>query len=150
VHSLFSGTCFFKYSRKPMRVTKRNGTKTRPTKVQDIIVLSPNRKNMEPAAKGITRTAPRIISTQAVTRCVWFILFCLTSKVSRDYGWRDSCAAGVVTAMVVGSSAWLGVFFTPGTHDGFHIWRILGKLKRLVRQGDPWLCISRPNMRYRP
>ena len=28
--------------------------------------------------------------------------------MSHDYGWRDACAAGGVTDMVVGSSAWLG------------------------------------------
>src|SRR5438034_5110278 len=33
---------------------------------------------------------------------------CLTSKMSHDYGWRGSCAAGDVTAMVVGSGALLG------------------------------------------
>src|SRR5437762_724593 len=37
--------------------------------------------------------------------------FCLTSKMSHDYGWRGSCAAGGVTAMVVGSGALLGVWF---------------------------------------
>src|SRR5438093_3724029 len=39
-----------------------------------------------------------------------FLLFRLTSKMSHDYGWRDSCAAGGVTAMVVGSGALLGRF----------------------------------------
>ena len=33
---------------------------------------------------------------------------CLTLKMSHDYGWRGSCAAGDVTAMVVGSGALLG------------------------------------------
>src|SRR5438552_2836124 len=31
--------------------------------------------------------------------------------MSHDYGWRDSCAAGGVTAMVVGSGALLGFWF---------------------------------------
>jgi len=39
------------------------------------------------------------------SRC---ILFCRTSKLSRDYAWRGACAAGSVTSIVVGCSAWLG------------------------------------------
>src|SRR5690349_20931191 len=38
-------------------------------------------------------------------------MFCPTSKMSHDYGWRGSCAAGDVTDVVVGSSALLGRFF---------------------------------------
>src|SRR5437762_3236902 len=44
--------------------------------------------------------------------------FCLTSKMSHDYGRRDSCAAGGVTDMVVGSGALLGVLrSTPEALD---------------------------------
>ena len=35
---------------------------------------------------------------------------CLTSKMSHAYGRRGSCAAGGVTVIGVGSSAWLGTF----------------------------------------
>jgi len=41
---------------------------------------------------------------------------CLTIQMSHDYGWRDSCAAGGVTAMVVGSGALLGVWFVEVGH----------------------------------
>ena len=43
---------------------------------------------------------------------------CPTSKMSHDYGWRGSCAAGGVTDMVVGSGALLGIFLFRDTLSG--------------------------------
>src|SRR5215831_3279058 len=45
-------------------------------------------------------------------------IFCPTSKMSHDYGWRDSCAAGGVTDMVVGSGALLGFSVFKGIFSG--------------------------------
>ena len=53
-----------------------------------------------------TSTAPRI------RMLIQRIIFCTTLKMSHDYGWRGSCAAGGVTAIVVGSGAWLAGFST--------------------------------------
>jgi hypothetical protein len=35
-----------------------------------------------------------------------------SSEVSHDYGWRGFCAAGTVTAVVVGCTDWLAGFFS--------------------------------------